>query len=432
MKVVGIDIGTSNIGIVLVDADSGKAIVSRTEANDSFIPGAEKLQNPERTFEIVKSALDDIVKEFGPVSAIALDGQMHGIVYVDGNGTAVSPFYTWEYEGGKAEAEYLEERVGDANVGFGIVTHYHLQLSGKIPPSAVGFTSIADYVGMRLAGRRSALVGPDMAASFGCYDLEARDFRRDLLYRAGVNIRYLPEIVDRYSVIGRTAEGTPVFVALGDNQASFLGATGYEYEDTLLVNLGTAGQISFPANLICGRGENVEFRPLSQYSYLLVGASLCAGRAYGLLEGFYRSIRGSSDEECYGLMNRDAESFIEENGIDRIWKIRTTFAGRRSDKDERGVIENIDEGNFTPGAFAAGILYGIVDELHQYYLEMVKLTGRRARRLVGSGNLMRLNALVQKLTESIFSMKLELSDSLEEAAYGSALAAIRAMKEGEV
>ncbi len=432
MKVVGIDIGTSNIGIVLVDGNTGKAIVSRTVRNDSFIPGPEKIQDPEKTWKIVKSVLDGLINEYGQIDAIGLDGQMHGILYVDENGIVVSPFYTWEYEGGKQEAEYLSERVGDANVGFGLTTHYHLQLSGKIPGTARSFTDIADYIGMRLTGRKKAVVGLDLAASFGCFDLEEREFRNDLLYRAGVDIKYLPEIIDRHSILGRTLEGVPVMVAIGDNQASFFGAAGRDYEDALLINLGTAGQISFPANLICGKGENVELRPLTQYSYLLVGASLCAGRAYSLLEGFYRSILGLDDEECFDHMYNDARTFIKKNGMDRIWKIRTTFAGTRSDKEKKGVIENIDEGNFTPGAFAAGILYGIVDELYQYYLEMVKLTGRRARRLVGSGNMMRLNALVQEMTERIFGMNLELSESREEAAYGSALVALNVLKEGDI
>ena len=431
MKVVGIDIGTSNIGMVLVDGSTRKAIVSKTFRNDSFIPGNEKIQDPEKTLEIVKNSLDDLMEKYGKVDAIGLDGQMHGIVYLDENGIAVSPFYTWEYEGGTKEAIYLSERVGNANVGFGITTHYHLQLNGKIPSTARSFTDIADYIGMRLTGRKRAVVGLDLAASFGCFDLEEQEFRTDLLYRAGVDTEYLPDIIDGHSIMGRTPDGIPVMVAIGDNQASFFGAAGRDYEDALLINLGTAGQISFPANLICGRGENVELRPLTQYSYLLVGASLCAGRAYSLLEGFYRNIRGFSDEECFDHMYNDARTFIKKNGMDRIWKIRTTFAGTRSDKDRKGVIENIDEGNFTPGAFAAGILYGIVDELHQYYLEMVKLTGRRARRLVGSGNMMRLNALVQEMCESIFGMKLELSDIREEAAYGSALVAIRVVKEGE-
>ncbi len=423
MNIVGIDIGTSSIAVVAMETESLRTTVCRSIPNDSFIRGIDRVQDPERTVQLVGTLLAEVIAECGRPEAIGMDGQMHGIVYVDSEGKAVSPFYTWEYERGSDEARYLSERVGYTNIGFGMTTHYYLQLSGKIPENAVAFTSIADYVAMRLTGRKTAVVGFDMAASFGCFDLEMMDFRTDLLYRAGVNVDYIPEVVEKHSVLGHTADGIPVMVGIGDNQASFFGAAGMDYSDTLLLNLGTAGQISFPANLISGRGENVELRPLSQYSYLVVGASLCAGRAYSLLEEFYRRIRGNDDEDCYSLMDRDARTFIETNGLDRIWRIRTTFSGRRSDPSLSGMMENIDTDNFTPGAMAAGILYGIVDELHQYYCEMMKLTGRKAKRLVGSGNLIRKNTLVQHIAERVFGMSLELSESFEEAAYGSALVA---------
>ena len=66
----------------------------------------------------------------------------------------------------------------------------------------------------------------------------------------------------------------------------------------------------------------------------------------------------------------------------------------------------------------------ILDELHQYYIEMCELTGRKAHRLAGAGNGLRKNPLMQKLAEEMFGLRIEIPPYEEEAACG----AVRCMK----
>ena len=51
----------------------------------------------------------------------------------------------------------------------------------------------------------------------------------------------------------------------------------------------------------------------------------------------------------------------------------------------------------------------------------MRLTGRHAKILVGSGNGMRKNALMQRLAGEMFGMKVEIPAFTEEAACGAAL-----------
>lgn len=426
MKKAGIDIGTSSIAFVAIDSDTGNVLYSKSCQNDSNLPNGEKLQSPERILEIVEEILDEFFSRHDKLDVLGLSGQMHGILYVDEKGSAVSPLYTWEYDKGRDEARYLEEWVSKTSVGFGLNTHYYLQKRGLISQKAVSFVDIASYIAMKLSKREKAIVSLDMAASFGCFDLETKSFCERALSRAGVDIDYLPEVSEKHKIIGHTSNGIPVITAMGDNQASFLGSVGVSYTDTLLINIGTGSQVSFPASLIAHleTEKDIELRPLSEYSYLLVGSSLCGGRAYSLLENFYRSIKGV-DEECYDQIYGDAYEFIHRHGIKRAWDVRTTFSGTRREPEEKGSISNIDADNFTPGAFAAGLLIGIVDELYQYYRKIESLTGRKAKRLVGSGNGIVKNKLMQSLIEYVFSMKLELSEHEEQAAYGACLNAER-------
>lgn len=81
--------------------------------------------------------------------------------------------------------------------------------------------------------------------------------------------------------------GRLVSVAIGDNQASFLGAV-YDMENSVLVNIGTGGQISVLSDH-CLMAENIEARPFVKGRYLLAGSSLCGGRAYAMLEKFFKT-----------------------------------------------------------------------------------------------------------------------------------------------
>ena len=85
-----------------------------------------------------------------------------------------------------------------------------------------------------------------------------------------------------------TYRGRTVTTAIGDNEASFLGAAGDE-ENILLVNMGTGGQISVLSGQYFS-GDGIEARPFLNRKYLLAGASLCGGKAYELLEQFFRKI----------------------------------------------------------------------------------------------------------------------------------------------
>lgn len=81
--------------------------------------------------------------------------------------------------------------------------------------------------------------------------------------------------------------GAVVSAALGDNQASFLGSVR-EPEKTAVINMGTGGQISMMSGAP-GLLTETERRPLTNEDFILVGSSLCAGRAYSILEKFLRS-----------------------------------------------------------------------------------------------------------------------------------------------
>ena len=416
---LGIDTGTTSISIAALSADR-ELLTSRTVNHESFIHTdnpADRIQNPERIKSLVFEAVESITSELGLPSAIGFTGQMHGILYLNSKGESVSPLYTWQDASGDDMLPVLRAEGLHVSSGYGTATHLHLQKAGKIPGEAVRISTISDYIAMCMCGKSEPVLSSDMAAGWGGFDLQRREFLTNKLTRAGMDVSFLPEVVKGYEVIGETKEGVPVVCSMGDNQASIRGAVKDE-ANSLLVNVGTGSQVSFVTREYVEVSGDVELRPYGE-EYVLAGAALCGGRAYAMLEKFYREIAG---RECYGIMANQAEEFLKNGG--HAWEVHTTFMGTRSDPAKRGSISGISEDNFTPGALTVGVIRGILGELYGFYEEMMSLTGRQAKILVGSGNGMRKNKLMQRLAGEMFGMRVELPEFREEAACGAALCAM--------
>ena len=150
MKSIGLDIGTTTICGILMDAANGELIKKITLPNDSAIEGKtafEKLQDPKKIEEKCQWIVETLASEAEDLVTIGVTGQMHGIVYLNQAGEAVSPLYSWQdgrggqiYQDGKTYAETLSEQSGyRLATGFGAVTHYYNTQNQLIPNDAHSF-----------------------------------------------------------------------------------------------------------------------------------------------------------------------------------------------------------------------------------------------------------------------------------------------------
>ncbi len=426
MNVIGLDIGTTTICGIAVDAESGKLLKSVTLDNDSFIDGKpfEKIQSPEKIIEKITALAAQLFDEFAPVCAIGITGQMHGIVYIDCNGNAVSPLYTWqdgsgnEPYGGSTYAKALSEATGyNAASGFGGTTYFYHSKNGLVPENAVGFCTIHDYAAMVLTGRKQPLIHTSDAASFGLFDLENSCFDKAAAEKAELDFSFFPEVTGDFVSVGEY-NGIPVCTAIGDNQASFIGSVK-DMAGCALVNMGTGGQISMLTDLRKAP-EGMEIRPLCSGYNILVGCSLCGGRAFATLADFfadvYKMITGEKPQNIYKAMDAALANEESENGL----KVSTKLSGTRLNPDERGSITNISTENFTPVGLMNGFLGGMADEI----MQMIEPTGCKVKTLVGSGNGLRKNIPLQKRFSQALGVEMMIPQNREEAAFGSALSAL--------
>ena len=89
MKVIGIDIGTTTISLVVLDTEKKAVLESRTVPNGTFIRTEkewERIQNPDRIVEKAMRELKELRKAYKDVETIGLTSQMHGILYIDEDG----------------------------------------------------------------------------------------------------------------------------------------------------------------------------------------------------------------------------------------------------------------------------------------------------------------------------------------------------------
>ena len=428
MKVIGLDIGTTSISSVVIDSESGEQMETRTIPNNTNLSPCEpwsRQQDADAIFEKCMALISSCLNRFPDTKRIGLTGQMHGMLYVNKNGLAVSPLTTWEdgrgnlpYSQNHTYVQEMKRITGyDMATGFGLATHFYNLKNNLIPKNASFLCTIMDYIAMRLCERKKPISHPSNAAGFGLFNLSSYHFDEYACRNAGIDPSFLPEITKHEYIIGSTQDGIDVAIPIGDNQAGILGLT--DNNKDIIINIGTSSQISMiseqvPANSI------LECRPYIENKYLCLGAGLCGGSAFQLLNDFFRdvlhmfSVDVSAEEMFHYMMKTALESF---NAGDAL-QVKTLFRGKRSDPSVCGSIEGITMSNLTPGNLVLGFYQGVLRELYEYYLKF-NIQPDQGRLLL-CGNAFRNNPLLRELCEDMFGRKTVLADQKEEAATGAA------------
>ena len=432
---VGIDIGTTTVCAYVLDCSDGTPMAIYRMPNAADLPPVSEgdhRQDADVILARVKMMLDAVSGRFGGVSAIGFTGQMHGIVCTDVNGCAVSPLYTWQDEragqGIPCALDMIREKTGySVSAGYGLATVCALMRDGEFPQNTACICTVMDYVAARLCGRTVSHMHTTNAASLGLYDMERRTFDAAALGALGIDGSLLPAVCDDVRIVGQY-RGIPVTTPIGDNQASFLG-TVRDSETTALANFGTGSQISLLApvgTVLTGFGA-VESRPFPDHRTLVSGAALCGGRAYAMLErffGMYRTALGIDDGKRYDVLNALAAQGYEEARTDGArLSVLTTFCGTRDNPSALGTVSGIGESLLTPQALAAGVLFGMAEELFGMYEAMPH---GHITALAASGNAVRKNPTLQAILSDVFGLPVLISDAEEEAAFGAAMTAARA------
>jgi sugar (pentulose or hexulose) kinase len=456
--VLGTDLGTTTITTVAVDATTGDLVARSTEPNQAETTApADKARgysewDVPRIADSACASLRAVVAQLGSLArevvGLGITGQQHGVVLVDERLVPLSPLMNWQDQRGEqtfpgSDRTFVDmaiERLGtDAPrragcrlaAGYMAVTLFWLRVTQALPKAAIA-CFVMDYFGAWLTGSRP-VTDATCAASSGVFNVADGDWDPLLLHAIGLPRSLFPKVCGSGDRLGGLAPGPaaelglpaglPAFVGVGDNQASFLGSVANQVE-AVLVNVGTGGQVAAYVDQFQVH-PLLETRPFPRGGYLLVCAGLCGGRAYALLERFYRDVGsqllGSAPaESVYQAMNRLPAAVPRGAGGLRC---EPFFTGTRTRPDLRGSWSGISAANFTPGHMTRALLEGMARAFHSGYEAIVEATGRPRSQLVGAGNGLRENPVLAQIVADEMQLPLALPAHREEAAYGAALLA---------
>ena len=255
---IGIDLGTSGIKVVLVDAHSN-VLASQTEKLSVSRPKPLwSEQDPEAWWQALDSAMQALSKDhpLRDVKAIGLSGQMHGATLLDKESRVLRPAILWNDGRSAEQCRELEERVPNSRHITG-----NLMMAGFTAPKLLWvqqyepdiFRQVAkvllpkDYLRWRLSGDFAT----DLSDASGTMwlDVAQRDWSDEMLHACNLTREQMPRLFEGNAITGTlNAElatrwkmnAVPLAAGGGDNAAGAIGV-GMAEPGQGMLSLGTSG-----------------------------------------------------------------------------------------------------------------------------------------------------------------------------------------------
>ena len=332
--VLGIDLGTSGVKAMVTDLAGG--VLGRGSAGYAVqVPGSGRAETaPQDWWAATRTAVRVALAEAeNPpqggagtgagaratpvvVSALAVAGQMHGVVLVDGAGAPLRPAVLWLDQRAAAEAAVFSELPAEYRAVLGnrpspgmagpILSWLMTHEPGTVRASWWALQP-KDWLRLRLTGR--ALTDPTDASGTLMFDLAGDDWADPLIDKLGLPREKLPLVAPSTAVAGPllpgpAAElglrpGIPVAVGAADTAAALYGS-GLRPDEAML-NLGSGGQWVVPTE---------EFRPMDTTNlYRAVGSGyyrLAPVQNVGVTLDWVRDLLGATWDELYATAARPA------------------------------------------------------------------------------------------------------------------------------
>ena len=263
MLYIGIDLGTSSVKLLLMDAAGNvKNIVSREYPLYFPNPGWSE-QKPEDWYKETMQGLKELLEGFPKeeVAGISFGGQMHGLVILDDKDEVIRPAILWNDGRTTEECDYLNNEIGKetlseytANISFtGFTAPKILWVKNKEPENFARIKKIMlpkDYLAYKLTGEHCTDVSD--ASGMLLLDVKNRCWSKEMCEICGITTDMLPKLYESYECVGTVlpeiakelglSENVKVAAGAGDNAAAAV-ATGTVGDGKCNISLGTSGTI---------------------------------------------------------------------------------------------------------------------------------------------------------------------------------------------
>lgn len=263
MYYIGVDLGTSAVKLLLMEADGSiKNIVSKEYPLSFPNPGWSE-QSPEDWWNAVVTGIKELTDGFDPsqVAGISFGGQMHGLVILDKDDNVIRPAILWNDGRTTKETNYLNDVIGKdklseytANIAFaGFTAPKILWVKENEPENFAKIAKIMlpkDYIAYKMTGVHSCDYSD--ASGMLLLDVKNKCWSKEMMDICSVKEEQLPKLFESYEITGSLTESAAAELGLttackiaagaGDNAAAAVG-TGTVGDGGCNISLGTSGTI---------------------------------------------------------------------------------------------------------------------------------------------------------------------------------------------
>ena len=330
MYYIGFDIGSSSVKVALVDAVTGKKIITLHEPQEEMAITALQPdwaeQDPNSWWEYACKATKRLIKEANvppkEISGIGISYQMHGLVVVDESGKPLRDSIIWCDSRAVDIGNKAFENIGEEKCASNLLNSPGNFTASKLKwvkdnepelyEKIYKYMLPGDYIAYRLTGEMNTTKN-------GLSEGILWDYKEDkvagwLLDYYGINPSLTPTIVQNFSNQGEVDQkgsqesgipfGTPVIYRAGDQPNNALSLNILKPGEVAATG-GTSGVIYAVTDILKSK-ESSRINSFAHVNYTPettnVGKLLCINGA-GIM---YRWLRNNIGEESYEAMNKRA------------------------------------------------------------------------------------------------------------------------------
>lgn len=308
---LGIDVGTTNAKVMLIDAQARVLRAASREYPVNYPRSGWAEQDTEMWWSAVQDLLHEVVgssNKKSSIRAVGVSGQMHGLVALDANHAVIRPAILWNDQRSEPQCNAIIEACGGRDgllrlTNNGMLAGYMapkiLWMREHEPEACAQIAHVLlpkDYIRFRLTGAIATDVSD--ASGTGVFDCANRRWSSELLALLKLPEAWFPPALESTTVAGKLspeiASGLglgadiPVIAGGGDAVLQPLGSGVVNGEGLLVV--GTGGNVTVPlaANISNEGGRLQVFCGVLPGSYVAMGATLSAGESIRWMRNLLR------------------------------------------------------------------------------------------------------------------------------------------------
>lgn len=437
---LGIDIGTSNVKVLLISTN-GDIVASETKTYPLYSPQQGwSEQNPDDWWKATKEAIKNIITKnninSSDIRGLSLSGQMHSLVMLDKNKEVIRPAILWNDTRTTKQCEEIYDYVGGLEKLIEMVSNPALEgftapkllwIRENEPDNYQKMRYIMlpkDFIRYKLTGQIKSEVSDNAGTLL--FDVENKSWSNNILQKLDIDSNILPEILYSTDIAGYITkeaakktgltEQTSVVAGGADNACGAVGS-GIIKDGRVMISIGTSGVVLAQSNIPTpdSKGRIHLFNHSYPDKFYMMGVMLSAAGSFNWLkENLYNNQYNISD------LNTIAEK--AKPGSEGVIFLPYLNGERtpHADSNARGVyfgLSNKHDIKHVVRSTMEGVSFGLKDSF-----ELIKEKGINIEqiRVIGGGAKSKLWC---QILADILKQEVSLINIEEGPAFGAALIA---------